>query len=407
MHPVVAASIATELDHYAERARHETAWPSPGTGFAMWLSSRLSLISVLPPSPTIDLAEIREDRISEAPILAAYGYLLATREAPVSELAGRWSAAALRLSVRDPLPNDRASFFFRPIELLGIALGAVTVAETDPGPRDWLRQVLRDGAPRLGSDIRSVATVICASAALGARVPNKVPTSGGETLTELGFLWLAASIAPDAAREAGLDRSIEQLESDLLHSTVQGREPSTDTAEAALLVAAITRATRTGLTPNDYGLPAALNTVETLLRRFPTIVRELARRHDSRPALAQINDEYDVQDLLRGILFGLFDDVRDEEPTPSRGGVTSRVDLLLKREQIFIEVKMTRPSLNQRAVAKQLVIDMEFYRSHQDCKTLVCFVYDPNHHLSNPVALEDDLTDRHSPLPTVIIVAPH
>src|SRR5579883_2431800 len=110
MHPVVAASIATELDHYAERARHETAWPSPGTGFAMWLSSRLSLISVLPPSPTIDLAEIREDRISEAPILAAYGYLLATREAPVSELAGRWSAAALRLSVRDPLPNDRASF---------------------------------------------------------------------------------------------------------------------------------------------------------------------------------------------------------------------------------------------------------------------------------------------------------
>jgi hypothetical protein len=100
-------------------------------------------------------------------------------------------------------------------------------------------------------------------------------------------------------------------------------------------------------------------------------------------------------------------DVRDEEPTPSRGGVSSRVDLLLKREQIFIEVKMTRPSLNQREVAKQLVIDKEFYRSHPDCKTLVCFVYDANHHLNNPVGLEDDLTDHNGPLPTVVIVAPH
>jgi hypothetical protein len=83
------------------------------------------------------------------------------------------------------------------------------------------------------------------------------------------------------------------------------------------------------------------------------------------------------------------------------------MDLLLKREQIVIETKMTRPSLDQRAVAKELAIDKEFYRSHPDCRTLICFVYDPTHRLTNPTALEDDLTDSAGPTPTIVIVAPH
>ena len=60
--------------------------------------------------------------------------------------------------------------------------------------------------------------------------------------------------------------------------------------------------------------------------------------------MAKINNEYDVQDLLRGILAGLFDDVRNEESTPSHAGLTSRTDPLLKNEQIIIETKMTGPT---------------------------------------------------------------
>jgi hypothetical protein len=79
--------------------------------------------------------------------------------------------------------------------------------------------------------------------------------------------------------------------------------------------------------------------------------------------MAQINDEYDVQDLLRGILAGLFGDVRGEQPTPSRAGLASRMDLYLKNEQIVIETKMTRSGLTQRKVAEQLAVDKELYRS--------------------------------------------
>lgn len=71
----------------------------------------------------------------------------------------------------------------------------------------------------------------------------------------------------------------------------------------------------------------------------------------------EINDEYDVQDVLRGVLAGLFDDVRDEENTPSHAGLRSRMDLLLKHEQIVIETKMTRDNLGQRKVAEELAID--------------------------------------------------
>lgn len=153
------------------------------------------------------------------------------------------------------------------------------------------------------------------------------------------------------------------------------------------------------------GLPA-LAIITRLLRRFPAVVRELEHRHDRRSPMAEIRDEYDVQDLLRSILAGLFDDVRDEEPTPSHGGLASRMDLLLKSEQIVIETKMTRASLSQRKVAEELATDKELYRSHPGCRTLVCFVYDPGRHLRRPASLEADLSDLDGPVPTIVIVAP-
>jgi hypothetical protein len=68
--------------------------------------------------------------------------------------------------------------------------------------------------------------------------------------------------------------------------------------------------------------------VVTLCRRFPLLIAEMQKRHNHRPALA-ITDEYDLQDLLRGILSLHFDDIRPEEGNPSHGAVQSRSDLFL------------------------------------------------------------------------------
>jgi hypothetical protein len=145
--------------------------------------------------------------------------------------------------------------------------------------------------------------------------------------------------------------------------------------------------------------PDHLSLIEKLCRRFHPTARRLRQRHDDR-ATIEIVDEYDVQDLLHAILNLHFDDVRPEEWTPSYAGASSRVDFLLKEEQIVIEVKKTRRSMKTKELGEQLIIDRARYEAHPDCKTLVCFVYDPEGLVGNPVGMVRDLEKASRGLPT-------
>lgn len=405
MHPAIANGLAAELDRLAAAVRQGRAWPSPAAGFSCWLTRQHGMPPFVPPR---DAAALTADtgRLHEAPVLASHGYLLADDNAEPGRLQ-TWTAAAERLRGRDPLPGDRTSFFFRPVELLGTALGAVAAASFDSEPLRWLREVLRAGRSRLNTDIWSVALNTLAAAVLGDTAgTGRTGALDEATAVELAALWLLATDAPDAAEHAGLSHDADALESLLLYRITTTSTTDTGPAEASVTYAAASSAIRTGLARPGYGWPAALTTITGLLRRFPSIVRELGKRHNQRPPLTDITDEYDVQDVLRGVLAGLFNDVRAEENTPSHVGLRSRMDLLLKHEQIVIETKMTRDNLGQRKVAEELAIDKEFYRSHPDCRTLVCFIYDPGRHLDNPTALETDLTDLTGPMPTAVTVAP-
>lgn len=84
-----------------------------------------------------------------------------------------------------------------------------------------------------------------------------------------------------------------------------------------------------------------------LFERFHTVARQLRRRHDNRSTL-EIRDEYDVQDMLQGLLRIDFEDIRPEEWTPSYAGSSNRMDFLLKDDEIAIEVKMTRQGLKDK-----------------------------------------------------------
>ena len=70
------------------------------------------------------------------------------------------------------------------------------------------------------------------------------------------------------------------------------------------------------------------------------------------------------------------------------------MDFLLKKEEIVIEVKKTRSGLTSNKIGEQLIIDIEKYKEHPDCKTLVCFVYDPEGRIANPRGVEADLESR-------------
>lgn len=151
----------------------------------------------------------------------------------------------------------------------------------------------------------------------------------------------------------------------------------------------------------------ASNPVERLIRicdRFHAVVRQVRVRHDNRATLV-VNDEYDVQDLLHALLHIEFDDIRREEWTPSYAGGCSRMDFLLKTEQVVLEVKKTRKGLDAKKIGEELTIDHAHYQTHPDCKMLVCFVYDPDSRVSNPRGLESDL-ERLPGTPVKVLVRP-
>lgn len=150
----------------------------------------------------------------------------------------------------------------------------------------------------------------------------------------------------------------------------------------------------------------AIVSLERILKRFHIVARLLNNRYNNRGTII-IEDEYDVQDLLHVLLRTVFDDVRPEEYTPSYAASTSRVDFLLKSEQIVVEAKMTNKNLRDRQVGDQLIIDIKRYQTHPDCKYLVCFVYDPDNWIKNPIALESDLTGKHDKIHVKIFVVPH
>lgn len=132
--------------------------------------------------------------------------------------------------------------------------------------------------------------------------------------------------------------------------------------------------------------------IAKLCSRFHLVARQLRSRRENRSTL-EVEDEYDVQDLLHALLRLDFDDIRTEEWAPSYAGGTARMDFLLKQEQIAVETKMMRTSLSERDLGEQLIIDARKYREHPHCKTLFCFIYDPNGKLENPRGIEDDLHD--------------
>jgi hypothetical protein len=136
-----------------------------------------------------------------------------------------------------------------------------------------------------------------------------------------------------------------------------------------------------------------LERIQCTCKNFHKIAISLQlQRHGKKPII-EIKDEYDVQYLLLPQLKLITDDIRTEEWTPSYAGSSSKMDFLLKKEKVIVETKKTRTDLRDKEIGKQLIEDIAQYRSHPDCKTLICFVYDSERLLKNPSGLIKDLDD--------------
>lgn len=395
-------SIGAELSSIREQLQTEWRTESPDAGMVEWAAYSSGTVLRFDVSPFAQ-HDIPDQRWSEAPMLAAAGYRMGTG-ALAAEVRERWHEGMTRLMSRDVVPADRNSFFFRPVELLGVAIGASAVRVGDPTPSGWLRdQIAKHGEHLPTRSMWSMVLTTLAARQVGSTwaAPARIDP---KTTLDAGLLfWLHLVDVNLAEAVSAAER--ESLCRRLLVDASQDRVRVQGLGEAGLVWIAIERAVLAAIDGLDMRISKAADFVVTACRRFPLLVAELGKRHGGREPRTLV-DEYDVQDLLRALLRVHFDDVRPEEWNPSYGGVGSRSDLLIKSERIVVETKMTRRNLGQREVIEELTVDKAQYRTHPDCQTLVCFVYDPTHRLSNPYALESDLSDANAEFTTKVVVSP-
>lgn len=332
----------------------DSGWPAPEAAYAAHVFASLPGAATETSNrlagelTAAAVADVDEARWREAPVLAAAGYLLA--DAASSGLTERWVAGVERLAERDPFPPDRASFFYRPVELLGLARGAAAAGAPAATFRGWLTGVARDGERRVPDDVWHRGLAAAAADVLGAPWSLSLAASevAAAAVEEIALLvWLATAYAAAGERLLGSDERLQatELERTLLERAVFEPVDAADAARAAVTAAALRHAVEATLESAhgarwqlDRSERDATDVIVNLCRRFPRYVLQLATRHDSRAAL-QIADEYDLQDNLHALLRLHFDDVREEVWTPNYGGIHTRMDFLLKREKTVVETK--------------------------------------------------------------------
>jgi hypothetical protein len=145
--------------------------------------------------------------------------------------------------------------------------------------------------------------------------------------------------------------------------------------------------------------------LERLCSRFHRVAKQMQSRYDNRETM-HMEDEHDIHDLLHALLMLEHDDVRPIEWTPIYADGKPRTDFLLKMEQVVIIAKKSRIGLSAGELAEQLKVDLQKYLQHPDCKTLVCFVYDPEGNIVNPHALEHELSEEQNGITVRFIIAP-
>lgn len=143
--------------------------------------------------------------------------------------------------------------------------------------------------------------------------------------------------------------------------------------------------------------------LEVIVRGLRRAMHPLTHRRKGAIPLS-FASEYDVQDLLHALLRPWIGDIRPEEFTPSYAGSSTRMDFLLPSYELVIETKIVRDRSHAKRIGDELIIDIEHYRKHPQCKTLWCVVYDPDGYITNAEGLKGDLDgSRDSKDGTVVV----
>jgi hypothetical protein len=190
-------------------------------------------------------------------------------------------------------------------------------------------------------------------------------------------------------------------------------------AEQSMIVASATRAAETiaGLASiasrerrdSAGSHRPSVVTVCAALQEFGECVRYLNTRRSSGTVL-HLESEAAVQDALYLMLRPWIHDLVAENPTDRSGNRYSVADFRSRGLRLFIEAKFVRDKQHGRNISKELHDDIEMYRQHPDCGTILFFIYDPDSNIPDQRELkrviEEQRTYGGRPLTCMLVVKP-
>ena len=204
----------------------------------------------------------------------------------------------------------------------------------------------------------------------------------------ISIMWTAIALG------SYLDPSLRnQLESRA--EELSGRLPNLNTGAFDTVDWGMTKAVldSVAVRVGTLGVTTALQKVEATINSFTDLALALAKRRKGK-AVINVEDEYDVQDILYVGLKASFPDLEREDPTPKDMGASKRVDLLSAAHKIVVEVKMVRDQKHAQEVFDEIKIDVQSYHTHPACQELVIFVYDPQKLIPSALHKEKEFSGR-------------
>ena len=259
-------SFGHVLDGLLAVIRSEWTWPSPEVGFARQIFEQSG--EPMPVPEDRDLWPVH-DRLVHAPALAATGYLLGGQGRVLRpEWQKAWGTGFERLSERDAFPIDRMSFAFRPIYVLGLAVGAANCPVVGEKGRDWIRGVIRrllqDGSTEPWADL----IYGTAAQAVGVKWRDRLLVQlDGAAPEVLGLLrWL--TVMRSAAGAGGL-ADLRLLDAELVRRCAAGLPPPSDVARAAVIYNSLCQAVEDTSAPGRSGADLPVEIDPATLQGLP------------------------------------------------------------------------------------------------------------------------------------------
>jgi hypothetical protein len=145
------------------------------------------------------------------------------------------------LSGREAFPSDRASFFYRPTELLGIVLGISHYYKHQPEKSEWLQKILVEGEQRLiHNDLWTYLLSAYAANILSINWKSKsLPLASEMSLDELALVKWLCTVDSNLSSRFGLIQMEPAINKALLENCVEFSDSNLGTSYTALLYFAL------------------------------------------------------------------------------------------------------------------------------------------------------------------------